>query len=88
MVSRLEKSQHDIVRVEHFIEVYIPITVQRIMRPSFEACLPQGMFHRYDIFETEILFKLTEEVLLSEPNPGLHKLTKRTMNDIATTMRL
>ena len=41
-IDRIDEAAQNITRIEQFIELYVPIVVQKILRPTLGACLPES----------------------------------------------
>jgi hypothetical protein len=51
--ENVDKTRSDMLKTEHFIDVYIPIQIHNSICESLKATLPKGSISRLELYEIE-----------------------------------
>ena len=73
--------------MEHFIDKYIPIRVQRLIGDTISAIGSKSQLTRMQNFEMEKYKKLNEEVLEDEGHPELHDIMTKVAEELTETVQ-
>lgn len=72
--------------MEHFIDKYIPIRIQKLIGESIGAIGSASQLQRFQNFEMEKYKKLNVEVLEDEDNSDLRALMEKVADDLEKTV--
>jgi hypothetical protein len=57
--------------MEHFIDKYIPLRIQKMIEESLRSILPDSLIPKIDSFQMNCIRKLNDHVLSDESNSDL-----------------